>query len=207
MEDQGKLSKPGRPSFPVLSWADVAHGPVDGDGPGVKAPHHLAHLLSVVEGVIAPHLGNALLEETTATLSVRKNPSLLPEERKPKTTLPLRRRSPPLPLMGSSSVESEEALVRRHQHVISQDVFSFSVLNDHSFSPTLSLMHTWRHTPSSGSGSSRRSCSGAPPPAGDFWAERSGTTGKQRHSDPGPSWCSSCTGSAQTVAGTKKERT
>lgn len=61
MEDQGWSSKHGL--LPVLSGGDVAHGSVDGDGPGVEAPHHLAHLLPVAEGVAAPQAADAVLEE------------------------------------------------------------------------------------------------------------------------------------------------
>lgn len=78
-------------------------------------------------------------------------------------------------------------------------MFSHFLSLCHHHSP-LTLMHTSRHAPSSGSGSSPRSGSGAPPPARDFWAELSGRTGKRRRSDPGPSWCSSCTRSAQREA-------
>lgn len=66
MDDQGRLSKHG--SLAVLPGGDVAHGSVDGDGPGVEAPHHLAHLLPVAEGVAAPQAGNIVLEEATAGL-------------------------------------------------------------------------------------------------------------------------------------------
>lgn len=86
VDDQGRLSKLGRQSLSVLSWGDVAHGSVDGDGPGVEAPHHFAHLLPVAEGVTAPILGNILLEETTAGLQHLFqwiNSPLLPEEWKP----------------------------------------------------------------------------------------------------------------------------
>ena len=47
----------------MLSRGDVAHNSVDGDGPGVEAPHHLAHLLPVAEAVTAPRVGNLLLKE------------------------------------------------------------------------------------------------------------------------------------------------
>lgn len=63
VDDQGRLSEHGL--LPVLSGGDVAQGSVDGDGPGVEAPHHLAHLLPVVEGVAAPQVGNTVLEEAT----------------------------------------------------------------------------------------------------------------------------------------------
>lgn len=51
-----------RRSLPVLAGGHVAQGSVDGDGPGVEPPHHLAHLLPVVEGLAAPQPGNILLE-------------------------------------------------------------------------------------------------------------------------------------------------
>lgn len=63
VDDQGRLSEHGL--LPVLSGGDVAQGSVDGDGPGVEAPHHLAHLLPVAEGAAAPQAGNTVLEEAT----------------------------------------------------------------------------------------------------------------------------------------------
>lgn len=57
--------------LPVLSWGDVAHSSVDGDGSSVEAPHHLAHLLPVTEGVIPPHQGSILLlEDNTEGISM-----------------------------------------------------------------------------------------------------------------------------------------
>lgn len=46
----------------MLPRGDVTHGSVDGDGSSVEAPHYLAHLLPVSEGVLSPPMRSVVLE-------------------------------------------------------------------------------------------------------------------------------------------------
>lgn len=46
----------------MLPRGDVTHGSVDGDDSSVEAPHYLAHLLPVFEGVSSPVIRSVVLE-------------------------------------------------------------------------------------------------------------------------------------------------
>lgn len=186
-----------RCSLPVLSGGHVAHGSVDGDGPGVEPPHHLAHLLSVVEGFAAPQPGNILLEQAPVWSRRLFTP---PTQENQKEYL-----------WGGFVFFWQGAPLYKSRKIWSGDRMlfprSFSQLAfNHPSSLSLSLMHTLRQAPSSGPGSSSQSGSGAPPPDREIWAEIPGRTGRRRRSDPGPSGCSSCTRSAETPAKTNRKK-
>lgn len=64
--------------LPVISWSNVAHGSVDGDGPDVEASHHHTHLLPVIETVVSPQQSSLLLRHNTGGKNINIHKINLP---------------------------------------------------------------------------------------------------------------------------------